>query len=84
MNKENLISKFKQHDKDTGSIEVQVVKITEKINQLVEHFKVNKFDHSGKRGLTKLVSRRRKFLDYIKDRNEGLYKKLVDDLGLRK
>lgn len=76
--------KFQHHEKDTGSIETQIVDITEKINDLAGHFKLNPKDFSSRRGLIKLVNRRRKFLDYVKKGNENLYKQLVDNLNLRK
>lgn len=76
--------KYKHHENDTGSVEVQVVNMTQRINHLVEHFKSHKFDFSSKRGLSRLINRRKKFLSYIKSHNEQLYKKLIEDLGLRK
>ncbi len=84
MNEKNIEKKFQHHDKDTGSVEVQIVKMTEEINKLTGHFEKEKKDFSGRRGLTKLVNRRRKFLDYIKKKNQTLYKKLIEALELRK
>lgn len=75
---------FQLHDKDTGSVEVQVVQLTERIEQITEHAKVNPKDFSSKRGLIILVNRRRKFLDYIKKHKENVYRELIKNLGLRK
>lgn len=80
----SLEDKFKLHDRDTGSVEIQVVSITGQIEQLTGHTKSNPKDHSSKRGLMKLVNRRRRFLDYIKKHKEAVYKDLVQSLGLRK
>ena len=76
---------FQHHENDTGSIEVQIVKMTERINKLTtEHFKKQAKDYNSRTGLTKLISRRRKFLDYIRSKNEELYTELINSLGLRK
>ncbi len=83
-NEKNIEKKFQHHDKDTGSVEVQIVKMTEEINKLAGHFAKEKKDFSGRRGLERLVSRRRKYLDYVKKKNEALYKKLIQALELRK
>lgn len=82
--KTELVQKFRTHESDTGSPEVQVAILTERINQLTEHFKVHKHDHHGRRGLLKLVSQRRGLLGYLKRKNLGRYKTLIDQLGLRK
>lgn len=82
--KNEIISKYKMHEGDTGSAEVQVALITERINQLNKHFEMHKKDHSSRRGLLKLVGRRRKLLDYLKDSDISKYRKVVEDLGLRK
>lgn len=82
--KAELIEKFRTHESDTGSPEVQVAILTERINQLTEHFKVHKHDHHGRRGLLKLVSQRRGLLGYLKRKDLGRYKTLIDQLGLRK
>lgn len=79
-----LEAKYQHHKDDTGSIEVQIIQMNDKINMLVEHFKTHKFDFSSRRGLTRLVNRRRNYLDYIKNKNQELYKKIINDLGLRK
>ena len=70
--------------KDTGSPEVQVALLTARINQLTDHFKTHAKDHHGRRGLLKMVSRRRKLLDYLKDRDVDRYKALIGKLSLRK
>jgi small subunit ribosomal protein S15 len=82
--KETLISKFQQHEGDTGSPEVQVALITERINQLHDHFKVHAKDHHSRRGLLKLVSQRRRLLDYLRRTHLQRYAQLVSALNLRK
>ena len=82
--KQVLIGKFKQHEKDTGSPEVQIALMSERINELTEHFKVNKKDHHSRTGLLKLVGKRRRLLDYLKGKSMERYRKIVKDLGLRK
>jgi len=82
--KREIIEKFKLHDKDTGSTEVQVALLTSRINRLTEHFKVHKKDHHSRRGLLKLVARRRKLLNYLKRKDEQRYLALIKELGLRK
>jgi len=72
------------HDKDTGSPEVQVALLTERINYLTEHFKVHKKDHHSRRGLLKLVSQRKSLLDYLKHQDMERYRKLIEQLGIRK
>ncbi len=69
---------------DTGSPEVQVALLTSRINELTPHFKTHKKDHHGRRGLLRMVSRRRKLLDYLKDRDYDRYAALIQKLGLRK
>jgi small subunit ribosomal protein S15 len=69
---------------DTGSPEVQVAILTARINELTPHFKTHKKDHHGRRGLLRMVSRRRKLLDYLKVRDGGRYTALIQKLGLRK
>ena len=83
-NKQSVIQKHRIHDKDTGSSYVQVAVLTERINGLGAHFKAHVKDHHSRRGLLKLVSQRRKLLDYLKRENEGAYQKLIVDLDLRK
>jgi small subunit ribosomal protein S15 len=82
--KQELISKYKQHDKDTGSPEVQVALLTERIAYLTEHFKTHKKDHHSRRGLLMMVSKRRSLLDYLRSKSAERYKKLIDELGIRK
>ena len=82
--KQELIKKFAIEKGDTGSPEVQVAVLTERIVNLTEHFKVNKKDHHGRRGLLILVGRRRRLLDYLKRKNAQRYEALIKALGLRK
>jgi small subunit ribosomal protein S15 len=79
-----LIGEYKTHDKDTGSPEVQVAILSERINYLTEHFKNHGKDHHSRRGLLKLVGQRRRLLDYLKDRDTERYRKLIERLGIRK
>ncbi len=69
---------------DTGSPEVQVAILTERINQLTEHFKVHKKDNHSRRGLLKMVSQRRQILDYVKRKDEGRYQSIIEKLGIRR
>ena len=82
--KEKVITGFRVHGTDTGSAPVQVALLTERINLLTDHFKVHRKDHHSRRGLLKLVSQRRKLLEYIKSTDRDEYKKVVDRLSLRK
>ena len=82
--KTRLIEKFRTHEKDTGSPEVQVAIITERIAELAEHFKTHVKDHHSRRGLLKLVGQRRRLLDYLKVTNIDRYRKIVGQLNLRK
>ena len=82
--KAEIVSKFGRHESDTGSPEVQVSLLTERINVLTEHFKSNKNDHHSRRGLLMLVGRRRRLLDYLKERDIQRYRDLIARLGLRK
>lgn len=82
--KQEMIQKFKIHESDTGSPEVQVALITSRITYLTEHFKFHKKDHASRRGLLKLVGQRRRLLTYLKTKNSARYSKLIGDLGLRK
>lgn len=82
--KKEMIEKFRVHQSDTGSPEVQVALLTKRINDLTEHFKVHKKDHSSRRGLLKLVGQRRRLLDYLKGRNRDGYSRLIEELGIRK
>lgn len=78
-----VIGEYKTHASDTGSPEVQVALLSERINYLTEHFKSHAKDHHSRRGLLKMVSRRRKLLDYLKGTNPSSYKALIERLGLR-
>ena len=82
--KSKIIDDYRAHDTDTGSSEVQVALLTQRINELTEHFKIHKKDHHGRRGLLKLVGRRRRLLDYLKRTDVERYRKLIERLGLRK
>lgn len=82
--KEQVVSDFKIHDNDTGSSQVQIALLTQRINELTEHFKVHKKDNHSRRGLLKMVARRRKLLDYLKRRNIGEYHEVIKRLKLRR
>ncbi len=82
--KQELVQKYKRHDKDTGSPEVQVALLSERITYLTEHFKTHKKDHHSRRGLLKLVGQRRRLLDYLRTVDQGRYKALIEQLGIRK
>jgi small subunit ribosomal protein S15 len=82
--KQETIGKFRQHPGDTGSPEVQVALLSERISHLTEHLKNNHKDHHSRRGLLKMVGQRRALLDYLKRKNLDRYKKLIDTLGLRR
>ena len=79
-----LIGEYKTHDKDTGSPEVQVAILSERINYLTEHFKAHAKDHHSRRGLLMLVGRRRRMLDYVRQIDVERYRKIIADLGLRR
>lgn len=79
-----IIEKYRVHNKDTGSAEVQVALLTERINGLTEHFKAHKKDHHSRRGLLKMVGKRKRLLEYIKRNDVNKYTKLINSLGLRK
>lgn len=82
--KKEIIQAFKVHDKDTGSPEVQIALLSERINGLSVHFKAFKSDHHSRRGLLKMVGQRRRLLDYVKSKNVERYKTIIDKLGLRR
>ena len=82
--KAEVISKFATHPGDTGSPEVQVALITERITYLTEHFKGHAKDHHSRRGLLKLVGQRRRLLDYLRTKDQGRYKRVIETLGIRK
>ncbi|MDQ7017548.1 MAG: 30S ribosomal protein S15 [Robiginitomaculum sp.] len=82
--KAELIKKFAQSEGDTGSPEVQVAILSSRISTLTEHFKMHKKDNHSRRGLLKMVSQRRRLLDYLKRENEARYQALIKELGLRR
>ena len=82
--KRNLIDKYRTSEADTGSPNVQVALLTQKIESLTSHFKIHKKDNHSRRGLLMMVNKRRKLLDYLKSKNFSSYKQLISDLGLRK
>ncbi|MBX3249794.1 MAG: 30S ribosomal protein S15 [Myxococcales bacterium] len=82
--KAELIGAFKTHEGDTGSPEVQIALLTERIIYLTEHFRTHKKDHHSRRGLLKLVSRRRRLLDYVREKDVERYRKIIEALGIRK
>jgi small subunit ribosomal protein S15 len=82
--KTEIVEKYRTHDQDTGSPEVQIALLTVRIAQLTEHFKIHQKDHHSRRGLLKLVSQRRRQLNYLKRIDIGRYKSLIKSLGLRK
>ena len=82
--KEQIIQEARLHDGDTGSPEVQVALLTNRITELTEHFKVNGKDHHSRRGLLKLVGRRRRLLDYLKKQDFERYRETIERLGIRK
>lgn len=84
INKAEVVEQFQRTKGDTGSPEVQVALLTARITVLTEHFKSHKKDHHSRRGLLSMVSRRRKLLDYLKDRKPDAYRQLIEKLGLRK
>lgn len=82
--KETIVGDYKTHANDTGSSQVQVALLTQRINELTEHFKVHKKDNHSRRGLLKMVSRRRKLLDYLKREDINQYHDIIQKLGLRR
>ena len=82
--KKDVITKFATHQGDTGSPEVQVALLSERINYLTEHFKTHAKDHHSRRGLLRLVGQRRRLLDYLKRKNLERYRSLINGLGIRK
>ncbi len=82
--KQTIIKTYKTHESDTGSPEVQIALLTERINHLNEHLKTHKKDHHSRRGLLKMVGKRRNLLNYIKDKDIERYRELIEKLGLRK
>jgi small subunit ribosomal protein S15 len=84
MQKNEIITKFARHEGDTGSPEVQIALVSDRITQLTEHFKTHAKDHHSRRGLLKLVGQRRRLLDYLKKTDLTKYRSLIETLGLRK
>ncbi|HMA18826.1 MAG TPA: 30S ribosomal protein S15 [Thermoanaerobaculia bacterium] len=82
--KPNIVRQYRTHDKDTGSPEVQVALLTNRITYLTDHFKTNAKDHHSRRGLLKLVGRRRRLLDYLKAEDPERYYRLIERLSIRK
>ncbi len=82
--KGEIIGNFKLHEKDTGSSEVQIALLSERISYLTEHFKIHKKDHHSRRGLLKMVSLRRRLLDYLKKKNDPKYRDIIKRLGIRR
>ncbi len=79
-----IVSEYRQHESDTGSPEVQVALLSERIRELTEHFKIHKKDHHSRRGLLKLVGQRRRLLDYLKKRDFARYKEVIERLRIRR
>jgi small subunit ribosomal protein S15 len=82
--KKTVVEKYQRSKGDTGSTEVQIALLSERINSLSPHFELNKKDHHSRRGLLKMVNQRRKLLDYLKQSDQDRYVKLITDLGLRR
>lgn len=82
--KQRVIEEYRVHEKDTGSPEVQVALLTQRISELTEHFKTHTKDHHSRRGLLKLVGRRRRLLDYLKGQDLERYRATIERLGIRK
>ena len=82
--KSDIVSKFAKHPTDTGSSEVQIALLSERITYLTEHFKSHSKDHHSRRGLLKLVGQRRRMLDYLRNHGEERYRKVIEILGIRK
>ena len=82
--KANVITLYRSHDKDTGSPEVQIAILSERLGQLTEHFKTHVKDHASRRGLLMMVGRRRRLLDYLKIHDSGRYQDVIQKLGIRK
>ena len=80
----SLIEKYQTHKKDTGSIEVQVALLSERVNELVKHLETHKKDQDSRRGLLMIVGKRRRLLNYLKKSDPKKYEKIIKDLGLRK
>ena len=83
-NKGTIINQYRIHGSDTGSPEVQIALLSERINYLTEHFKTHKKDHASRRGLLKIVGKRRRLLDYLRTYNVDRYREVISKLGIRK
>jgi small subunit ribosomal protein S15 len=83
-NKGNIINTYRIHASDTGSPEVQIALLSERISYLTEHLKTHKKDHSSRRGLLKIVGKRRRLIDYLRTYNEDRYREVISKLGIRK
>jgi small subunit ribosomal protein S15 len=79
-----IIEEFRSHDKDTGSTEVQIAILTKRIDDLTEHLKTHSKDHHSRRGLLKMVGKRRRLLDYLKEKDVERYREIIERLGLRR
>jgi small subunit ribosomal protein S15 len=79
-----LVKKFGENENDTGNAEVQIALLTQRINELTPHFALHKKDHHSRRGLLKMVGQRRRLLDYLAKREIGRYRKLIEELGIRR
>ena len=82
--KQDVITRYRTHDKDTGSPEVQIAVLSERIGELTDHFKTHQKDHASRRGLLMMVSKRRRLLDYLKTYDSERYKDVIHKLGIRK
>lgn len=82
--KQEVISAYKTHETDTGSPEVQIAILTERINELTEHLKANKNDHHSRRGMLKMIGHRRNLLNYLMKKDINRYREIIDKLGIRK
>lgn len=82
--KTEVVEKFRAHEADTGSTRVQIALLTQRINDLTQHFRDHPQDHHGRRGLLKMVGRRRRMLDYLRDRDVEAYREMLGELDLRK
>lgn len=82
--KQELITNYQRHDTDTGSADLQVAMLTDRINQLTTHLRTNQKDHSSRRGLLKMIGRRRRLLSYIQNQEPSRYQELIARLGIRR
>jgi len=82
--KQEIISQYKTHEKDTGSPEVQIALLSNRITYLTDHFKTHKKDHHSRRGLLKIVGQRRRLLDYLKKKDVERYRSIIKQLGIRR